>query len=62
MNSAKVYPVPSVSPVVKDFDLFSQLAKAGRRLAENPRPLVSPNTSLGKTEKAGEKPTTASPK
>jgi predicted helicase len=55
-DSAKVYPVSSVSPVVKDFDLFSQLAKAGQRLAEiHVHYEQQPEYKLTKVEKKGEK-------
>ena len=54
--TAQVHPVPSVSPVVKDFDLFSQLAKAGQRLAEiHVRYEQQPEYKLTKVEKKGEK-------
>jgi predicted helicase len=49
-------PFASVSPVVKGFDLFRQLAKAGQRLAEiHVRYEQQPEYKLTKTEKAGEK-------
>jgi len=56
IDNAKVYPVSSVPPVVKDFDLFSQLAKAGQRLAEiHVHYEQQPEYKLTKLEKKGEK-------
>ncbi len=55
-DSAKVHPVSSVSPVLKDFDLFSQMAKAGARLADiHVHYEQQPEFKLTKVEKAGEK-------
>jgi predicted helicase len=55
-DNAKIYPVSSVPPVLKDFDLFSQLAKAVERLAEiHVRYEQQPEYKLTKVEKAGEK-------
>jgi predicted helicase len=48
--------VSSVPPVVKDFDVFSQLVKAGQRLAEiHVRYEQQPEYKLTKVEKKGEK-------
>jgi predicted helicase len=56
IDNAKIYPVSSVSPVVKDFDLFGQLAKAGQRLAEiHVHYEQQPEYKLTKVEKKGEK-------
>jgi predicted helicase len=54
--TAQVYPVSSVQPVVKDFDLFSDLARAGERLAEiHVHYEQQPEHKLTKVEKKGEK-------